>query len=754
MNYSRLICGAGKPLLSLALIHGLLACGAGGPGGVNLNTQYSSDERDYRTNYVSTPISVSGRVVNLAGEPVAMAQLSFIDGAGVTSVSDGDGRFSLTNLDRRNRLLRIDAARYRSEFTVVNLLAPLGESSREIGDVILTDDRDQQLRFVFGGDVAFGRRYLDPLEITPRNEVPKDQPGALILSSSPQSGTQSVLQWIRPYYVDADWGVINFETPCTHRPDTPHPTKEFVFFTLPESLPALTWAGIDYVSLGNNHLFDYQEQGALDTLVNLDAIGIAHSGAGANSAEAMAVSRHLLKGNNYSFFSGTSITGNEHPVSYVATEVKGGAADLSRQDDIATVLNAERDAGVVNFAQLHGGVEYAFTPSTFMLSSMNHVLANGAQMVIAHHPHVAQGVGLIQNKIAVLGLGNLAFDQDRQETLLGLIARVDMVGGDTQQLRMLPVYLEDYRPRLISGNLADKFLRRIGELSTMGLLVYPYQGQGWVALNPADAVAVDSTVQITITIPESGSAVVDLRDLASSANSLLMVTAGTGVSMQLGRDQMLYGDFEDWDGDKDVQEAARWNLESESRYVCQSHAYRGNAALCLTRGVEHSGATIAAYRNRIRVVGDELDAPNKDLSLYGYVKAVNAGAISVDAEYYASFGELTFGGEQLYSHSGGSFDWQAFNVKLNMPADIAKAGAEKQGEFNARAVRVFLKQAPPSRGEGLVVFDDVAVINWEAKPALGSVIATPNPFEFIRLTGSPGQVTLNLSFRRHQPAGL
>ncbi|WP_373097728.1 hypothetical protein, partial [Zhongshania sp.] len=159
-------------------------------------------------------------------------------------------------------------------------------------------------------------------------------------------------------------------------------------------------------------------------------------------------------------------------------------------------------------------------------------------------------------------------------------------------------------------------------------------------------------------------------------------------------------------------------------------------------------------RNRIRVVGDELDTPNKDLTLYGYVKADNAGPISIDAEYYASFGELTFGGERVYRHSGGSFDWQPFSVKLNMPADIVKAGAAKQGEFNARAVRVFLKQAPPSSREGLAVFDDIAIINWEGQIALNAPISTPHAYDFVRLSGTPGQVTLNLSFRHYQPSSL
>lgn len=52
------------------------------------------------------------------------------------------------------------------------------------------------------------------------------------------------------------------------------------------AVPALRQAGVDWVSLANNHLLDFEEPALLDTLDVLDEGGIARSGAGTNVVEA------------------------------------------------------------------------------------------------------------------------------------------------------------------------------------------------------------------------------------------------------------------------------------------------------------------------------------------------------------------------------------------------------------------------------------------------------------------------------------
>ncbi|HFD11699.1 MAG TPA: CapA family protein, partial [Crenotrichaceae bacterium] len=638
------------------------------------------------------------------------------------------------------------------DYLPIDLNKPVDVGIVHLEPVVLSATDPASVRMLFGGDVAFGRRYLDPTESTPSNQIPADSPDALIQASNPEPGSRAILKELRLWYQEADFGVFNFETPVTDNPLTPHEQKPFRFFTLPGSVAALEWLGIDYVSMGNNHIYDYLDQGLVDTLANMDNTSIGYSGAGLNSTDAFAAYRTTLVGSAYAFLSMTSVNGNQYPVNFVADETKGGAADLGDDDRVIQAIQREHDAGYIPIVQYHTGKEYIFEPTEFVLNRMQLAADNNVPLLITHHPHVAQGVGLIDNMVAVLGLGNLAFDQDREETMLGLLARVDMNGRHVEQLRMLPVYLEKFAPQLISGRLASNFLRRIGEFShAYGALVYPYNSQGWVDFGDGSSVRLDHTVDIEITIPESGRTIVDLRTWAELDESLLEVNTTSSLEIQMGRDLFGYGDFEDWDTDEHQLEVARWDITGESRNLCNP-AYRGVAALCSLRDSRNRSDSVTANRNRIRVMGDALDQPNKKLSLFGYFRGENAGPITIQTRYYASAGELVFGEEDAMVHPGGTFDWQAFSADLHMPIDVPVEEGQVPGEQNARAVRLFIRHSPPVYGYALASFDEIAVINWENTITPGIEMLVPHAKDFLRIKGSPGIYQLTLTYARHVPA--
>lgn len=711
-----------------------------------------AQEKARQQAYFNQAVALSGTIVNQQGQVIPAAAVKLVDAQAQITRTDDSGNFSFNQLQRKNSLLEIVATGYRTEYITLQLSQPLTVNTIALGKIILAEKVINQTRFLFGGDTAFGRRFIDRDESTPVGVIPPDDPTAWIQASNPLPGTKDVLQWIRPFYQEADWGVLNLETPVTDLPQTPHSSKAFIFFTLTQSLEALKWLGVDYVSLGNNHLYDYLEQGTIDTLKHVSAADIVHSGAGLDSDRALAAHRETINGTHYAFLSATSVTGNEHADSYVATSIKGGGGDLTDDDNVIKSLQNEVAAGYIPIAQLHTGKEYTYEPTSYVVNRMELMIENGAELVIAHHPHVAQGVGLIDGKVIVHGLGNLAFDQDRQETLMGLMARVDMQASSVKQLRLLPVYLEDYRPRLVTGNLANRFLRRIGEFSNnYGALVYPYMGQGWVALNQDEAIATDKKATITVTIPDSGSTVVDLRALVNSDSSLVNIKTNTQASFKLGRDLMLYGDFDDGDTDADALEAQRWDLSTDSRYVCLD-AYQGAAALCSTRDPTNTTDSVIGYRNRIRVMGDALDQPNKALSLFGYVKGDNAGPINIITKYYASAGPLTFGEDTAFSHPGGTFDWQAFSYPINMQEEVIPQEGQLAGEINVRALRVFIRHSPPKEQQAIATFDELAVISWEQEIQIDQPIATPHAKDFLRVTGQPGDVNLTLTFRHYLPA--
>jgi hypothetical protein len=714
------------------------------------------DEQVALANFNSEVLSVNGLVKSQDAVPIQNAEVTWLGDAsateeiilGATAQTGADGSFSFLNLSRKNQLLRISAPGFRTEFIPVYRQLPVNQTEIQIPPIILTSVSESNTQFIFGGDTAFGRRFLDPEELTAFNAIPPDNSNAMILSSNPEPGTREVIKQIRPYFQAADWSVVNFETAVTDQPATPHPEKDFVFFTLPGSLPALDWLGVDYVSLGNNHVYDYLEEGILDTLFHLENAQIPSSGAGINSEAAFAPYRQQVNASPYSFLSMTSVTGGQHSISYVAEAGKGGAADLTQDLEVSNIIQSETLAGQIPIVQYHTGKEYTFEPSSYVVSRIQLAADESVPLAVLHHPHVAQGVGLFDNTFALLGLGNLAFDQARLETMLGVMGRVDMNGAAVQQIRMLPVYLESFAPQLISGALAHDFLRRLGEYShAYNVLLYPYNGQGWVSMSPDDVQAVDRSINVNLQIDSTGQAIVDLREWLSWGESLLSITTNNNVTLQGGRDLMQHGGFEDWDTDTEFNESARWELASESRFTCLSHAFRGSNSVCSVRKSVNTSDTVISFKNRIRVMGDAFNTPNKDIALLGYFKASNSGAIKIESQYYASSGDLTFGQETAFTSSGGTHDWQTIYTELNMPADTAG-----DPELDARALRIFISQSPPEEGEGLAAFDEFAIIGWEDMITFNQAVDVPHAKDFIKVSGEAGSVSLTLNFRKHVPS--
>lgn len=650
---------------------------------------------------------------------------------------------------------RREAPGYRSTVLAVELRRPLSESDVQLpAAVMLSPKTSDTVRILFGGDVALGRRFLDVTGTTPRTEVPADHPDALIQVSDPEPGSQRVFERVRPYFQAADFRVVNLETPVTDTPVTPHPDKDYCFFTLPGSLPALTWLGVDYVSEGNNHVYDYLQAGLADTLEAVDAAGLGHSGAGLTRDAAFIPWRTRLGGSPYSFLSATSISGDSHADSYVATSTQGGAADLRDDLRMSRTLATERAAGRLPIALLHVGVEYSAVPGTYALERMQWVAGQGAVLVVAHHPHTPQGLSRFQGALIAQSLGNLAFDQDRVETMLGLLAEVELKGSTLERARLLPVYLEDYRPRPVTGELAERMLRRMADLSRAGgVELVPSASDAVVLPAGVHAATSERTLDLPIHLGPSGWAVLDLRGHRQPGESLASAQlSGSGAAsgrLRAGRDVLEHGDFEDSDVDEQVDEMPRWDLgDTGASRVCHLAPHRGTAALCQVRAAGAASEAIAAFRNRIRAPGFVEGAPNKALTLVGWSRGRGAGRVHIQARYHASEGDAEFGGEEAWEHAPGTWDWEQLAADLHLPEDPPSAT-----ELNAPwALRLFVQSAAPGEGDGLVGTDDLAVVAWERTGEVGRPLALPTPHarDFLRVEGAAGDYTVRVTFRAHR----
>ncbi len=88
--------------------------------------------------------------------------------------------------------------------------------------------------------------------------------------------------------------MVNLETAVTTR-GTPEP-KQFHFRAPPASFAAVKAAGLDVVSLANNHTLDYGQVGLADTLAAAANSGVPIVGAGVNADAAYAPWITTVKG--------------------------------------------------------------------------------------------------------------------------------------------------------------------------------------------------------------------------------------------------------------------------------------------------------------------------------------------------------------------------------------------------------------------------------------------------------------------------
>ena len=111
---------------------------------------------------------------------------------------------------------------------------------------------------------------------------------------------------VKKELISADFTMANNEFAYTTRGQR-QVGKAYCFRADPKDAGFLRTLGIDMVSVANNHVFDYGEQGFLDTLDALHAAGISYSGGGRNLTEASAVRYVVTGGRKIAIVSATEI---------------------------------------------------------------------------------------------------------------------------------------------------------------------------------------------------------------------------------------------------------------------------------------------------------------------------------------------------------------------------------------------------------------------------------------------------------------
>jgi poly-gamma-glutamate synthesis protein (capsule biosynthesis protein) len=279
---------------------------------------------------------------------------------------------------------------------------------------------------------------------------------------------------VRPLLSRAHLAFANLESPLSDQNgETESPTRPLTFVGPPEGAALVARAPFHVVSVANNHVWDYGEQGFLDTLAALEKAGVRYAGATRDTGNQYRPAVLAVRGWSIALFAVTDVW-NPGTFQGHAAASRVAWADAERLAAEIRRVRAEHDVVLVSY---HGGREYSDVPAQEPLDLAKAVMAAGADAVLGHHPHVPQGIGWFSARPALYSLGNFVFGKyrDLEWTARGFVGRLRFVKGSPVDVAACPYVIEGAIPRLGAGAPATNwepafraYLRRSSSFASVG----------------------------------------------------------------------------------------------------------------------------------------------------------------------------------------------------------------------------------------------------------------------------------------------
>lgn len=275
---------------------------------------------------------------------------------------------------------------------------------------------------------------------------------------------------ILPILTEASAVVANLECAITtHLTPWLRSPKVFHFRADPAAIAALKAANVRLVSLANNHVLDFEEQGLLDTLRYLDAADIRHAGAGRTLAEAMAPAWIEVQGLRLGVIALTDnqpdfAAGAEQPGTFYAPIRLGGAFLDLISERVQLLRTKGADLIVLS---LHWGPNMVATPSRRFRDFARAAVDLGVDIVHGHSAHLAQGVEFHGRGLILYDTGDFLDDYAVDPELRNDWSFVFLVEADRRgprRLRMIPVRLGFAVVNRARGDEAAAMCRRMAAL--------------------------------------------------------------------------------------------------------------------------------------------------------------------------------------------------------------------------------------------------------------------------------------------------
>lgn len=186
---------------------------------------------------------------------------------------------------------------------------------------------------------------------------------------------------VRSYFEADDFTFANLEGTLTTKGS---PQNQYYSFRgSPEYVKILTENSVEAVTLANNHIRDYGQQGYADTIQTLEEAGVSYAEPNA----------------------GTIVTLPDGTTIGIYATVFA-----TRQEGVTAGIQALREQGaeIVIYAA-HWGGEYHYTPASTQKDMAHAAIDAGANIVYGSHPHVLQPIEEYAGGVIFYSMGNFCF---------------------------------------------------------------------------------------------------------------------------------------------------------------------------------------------------------------------------------------------------------------------------------------------------------------------------------------------------------
>jgi len=190
---------------------------------------------------------------------------------------------------------------------------------------------------------------------------------------------------------------------------------------------ALQYAGVDFITMANNHALDKGEIGIDHAIAYWDKIGMPHTGVFTSAADRDRIRTRTKNNITFAFLAYTYGTNG---ISVPAG--KPYLVNLMQLDLIRKDISAAKKLADVVVVSLHWGIEYETMPNEQQLSVAQSIANMGADIIIGNHPHVLQPFAWVtrtdgKKTFVMYSLGNFLSAQIGLTQLIGGIGQITVL---------------------------------------------------------------------------------------------------------------------------------------------------------------------------------------------------------------------------------------------------------------------------------------------------------------------------------------